>query len=252
MKLSIVTINYNNKLGLEKTIDSVKRQTLKGFEYILIDGGSTDGSLEVIQENEALFASWVSEPDRGIYNAMNKGISKATGDYILFINSGDSLYSPDSLKRFLFEPLEKDIIFGDLQIEKAGDYRIKKYPDVIRFSYMLVDSLPHPATLMKRGLFELYGMYDETFGIAADWKFFILTICKYNVSYEHREMVVSSFDFTGVSSVEESKARIEAEKESVYQEFFPLFVEDARELRKLRKLEKKINKIPLLGAALLR
>ena len=97
MKYSIITINYNNRDGLEMTINSVLEQTYKDFEYIIIDGGSTDGSLEVIKKHAAQIDYWVSEPDNGIYNAMNKGIRKATGDYLNFMNSGDTYHTSSVL-----------------------------------------------------------------------------------------------------------------------------------------------------------
>lgn len=92
MKLSIITINYNNREGLRKTIESVVAQTTREFEYIVIDGGSTDGSVDVIKEFSDYIDYWVSEPDKGIYNAMNKGVKVAHGDYCQFLNSGDWLY----------------------------------------------------------------------------------------------------------------------------------------------------------------
>ena len=102
MKCSIVTINRNNASGLEKTMQSVASQTFKDFEYIIIDGASTDASVDVIKAREADFAhiKWMSEPDSGIYNAMNKGIRMATGDYVQFLNSGDCLAAPDVMESF--------------------------------------------------------------------------------------------------------------------------------------------------------
>ena len=88
MKYSIITVNYNNKEGLRNTIESVIHQTYRDFEFIVIDGGSTDGSAEVLKEYDSQITYWVSEKDKGIYNAMNKGIAKATGDYLNFMNSG--------------------------------------------------------------------------------------------------------------------------------------------------------------------
>ena len=97
MKLSIITINYNNREGLKRTIESVVNQTFTDFEWILIDGGSTDGSKELIEQYSNRFSYWVSEPDNGIYNAMNKGLRAAKGDYLQFLNSGDRLYNAQSL-----------------------------------------------------------------------------------------------------------------------------------------------------------
>ena len=119
-KLSIITINRNNAAGLRKTIESVVSQTYTDFEYIIIDGASTDGSVEVIKEyaeatlpcgeglGERLY--WVSEPDKGIYNAMNKGILKAQGEYLLFLNSGDWLVDKDVIKSFIDLNIINDIV----------------------------------------------------------------------------------------------------------------------------------------------
>lgn len=247
MMLSIITINYNDKFGLEKTILSVKNQTLSSFEYIVIDGGSTDGSKELIEQYNDTVDHWISEPDKGIYQAMNKGIDKSTGDYLLFLNSGDVLFSENCLEKFTKSPLEKDLIFGDLQMEKNSGLKIKKYPDKINFSYMVSSSLPHPATLIKKNLFALLGNYDENIKIIADWKFFLLAICKHNTSYEHRKIIVSSFNLTGISSLKENQEQIKLERNKILTEHFPVFIEDALELKKNRKLQRRIKNTPILN-----
>ena len=111
-KLSVITINYNNKNGLIKTINSVINQTYKDFEFIIIDGGSTDGSLEVIQEYSGQINYWVSEPDNGIYHAMNKGIVMAKGEYCNFMNSGDCFFDEQVLKNAFSHNLSVDIFIG--------------------------------------------------------------------------------------------------------------------------------------------
>ena len=114
MKISIITVNYNDKDGLEKTIKSVLNQENTVFEYLVIDGNSADGSKDVIEKYKDKIDYWVSEPDSGIYNAMNKGILAATGDYLLFLNSGDWLYENDSIANVDKLILEsKDIYFGN-------------------------------------------------------------------------------------------------------------------------------------------
>src|SRR5436190_11669530 len=121
MKLSIITINYNNAAGLRETIRSVAEQTWKGFEYIIIDGGSTDDSIGFIQQYQRELTYWVSEPDRGVFHAMNKGISKAHGEYLLMLNSGDTISDKHVLKQ-VFEkdkPCE-DILYGDVLRESKG------------------------------------------------------------------------------------------------------------------------------------
>ncbi|MFT4805390.1 MAG: glycosyltransferase involved in cell wall biosynthesis, partial [Psychroserpens sp.] len=103
MKLSIITINFNNAVGLKKTIESVVNQTSNDFEYIVIDGGSNDGSVDVIKEYEAKVSYWVSEVDKGIYHAMNKGILLAKGDYLEFLNSGDILVNETVIQKIIPE-----------------------------------------------------------------------------------------------------------------------------------------------------
>ncbi|MEG1573526.1 MAG: glycosyltransferase family 2 protein, partial [Bacteroidales bacterium] len=112
-KLSIITINLNDAAGIEKTLKSIwEKQSFRDFEHIVIDGGSKDGSVEVIKKYEKNLAYWISEPDKGIYNAMNKGIAKATGEYLLFINGGDWL-ADDVLAEVFAIPFEEDIVYGD-------------------------------------------------------------------------------------------------------------------------------------------
>ena len=113
-KLSIITINRNNSAGLHKTIESVVSQTFTDYEYIIIDGASTDGSVDIIKQYANKITSWVSEPDKGIYNAMNKGILKATGEYLLFLNSGDSLHTYNVLNEIFRKEINSKIILGDV------------------------------------------------------------------------------------------------------------------------------------------
>lgn len=116
MKLSIITINLNNKNGLSETISSVIAQTFTDYEYIIIDGQSTDGSLEVIKQNANHINQWISENDHGIYNAMNKGLNLAKGEYCLFLNSGDSLYDSDVLQVLFSQSFTEDIISGGIEL----------------------------------------------------------------------------------------------------------------------------------------
>lgn len=101
MKLSIITINFNNEKGLKKTLESVSIQTYKNFEFIIIDGGSTDNSVNIIKEYQPIITYWLSEPDKGIYNAMNKGIAQAHGEYCIFMNSGDTFYDASTIEKSL-------------------------------------------------------------------------------------------------------------------------------------------------------
>jgi glycosyltransferase involved in cell wall biosynthesis len=137
--LSIITINYNNRPGLQKTFNSVLGQFYKDFEYIIIDGGSTDGSKELIEKNATAFSYWVSEKDQGIYNAMNKGIIKAKAKYLLFLNSGDFLVDEKSLESISLSSHDEDIICADIKINEMGRHWIKKAPDSLSFDYFTKD-----------------------------------------------------------------------------------------------------------------
>jgi glycosyltransferase involved in cell wall biosynthesis len=185
LQISIITVNYNDKVGLERTITSVTRQTSLNYEHIIIDGGSTDGSAALIEQYQDRFSYWVSEPDNGIYHAMNKGIEVAQGDYILFMNSGDTFYSEHSTALFNKNIGTEDFVYFDIQLVKKNESIIFETHEKLTFS-MLRERMPfHQATFIKRELFIKYGSYDEHLKIVADWKFFILAVAKYNASYKY-------------------------------------------------------------------
>lgn len=201
-KLSIITINLNNKEGLQKTITSVLSQTLPDKEYIVIDGGSTDGSPELIKENSDQITYWVSEPDRGIYNAMNKGIAIAKGEYCLFLNSGDCLAENTTVEKLCSELTGEDIIYGNwYKSFPNGKKEPEKFPDHITFYFLAFHySLPHQATLIRRDLFDKMGSYDERLKMVSDWKFFLDAIFKHHCTYKHIDQYIAVYDKTGFSS----------------------------------------------------
>lgn len=227
MRLSIITINRNNATGLEKTMRSVATQTYKELEYIVIDGASTDGSVEVINKLEPEFAhlKWVSEPDTGIYNAMNKGIRMASGDYIQILNSADSLASDDVTERMLAE-LEKQgcpsILYGNM---------VKCFPDgrkmvdkcfagqEITMLGMFTGTLNHDPAYIRRDLFEKYGYYDESLKIVSDWKWYLQAIILGGESPQYVDIDATLFDMTGIS--ETNKELDKAERKLVLEQLFP-------------------------------
>jgi glycosyltransferase involved in cell wall biosynthesis len=224
-KISIITINRNNGLGLETTIQSVVEQHYQNVEYIIIDGGSTDNSIAVIKQNESKLHYWISEKDNGVYHAMNKGIAKATGDYLLFLNSGDYLHSPDSLHCLLDEDTGEDLIYGNIQVQETTKSWVKEYPSTLTFSYFLRDTLPHPATLIKRSL--LFGVgFNENFKIVSDWEFFVISICKIGATYKHIDKTISVFNYEGISSNPANASLIRDEKNKTLEDHFKSFVQD--------------------------
>lgn len=198
MRLSIITVNYNNREGLASTMRSVNEQTCKDFEYIVVDGASTDGSIDVIKQNQDFISKWVSEPDKGIYNAMNKAVKMATGDYCLFMNSGDTLFNPTTVEEIYKHKLEADFIEGIISLRSRGD-RLH-YPDkVINFSfYRYKTNNYHQASLIKRELLIKYP-YDENYRISSDMKFNINAIVVHNCSYSTIDVVIASYEGGGRS-----------------------------------------------------
>ncbi|SHF41371.1 Glycosyltransferase involved in cell wall bisynthesis [Bacteroides luti] len=208
-KLSIITINYNNCNGLKKTIESIVNQTYSDYEYIIIDGGSTDGSVEIIKEYADKIDYWVSEPDKGIYNAMNKGILKSTGEYCNFMNSGDSYHQTDVLENVL-QFCNADIVAGKY-IKGNMDYPFGHRFDSITMLDFVKGTIPHPASFIKRSLFE-DNLYDENYKVISDWKFFIDVLIFKNCSFRNIEIIVTDFDDSGISSTNTELSIFEREK----------------------------------------
>lgn len=205
-KLSIITINYNNRDGLRKTIESIVNQTWQDFEYIIIDGGSTDGSVEVIKEFADHIDYWVSEPDKGIYNAMNKGVAVAKGEYCQFLNSGDALSDANVVKYIVRELEDKAIYFAKTRF--IDTLEVIKAPQQITMRTLYKRSLPHPSSYIQRQVL-LKFPYDETLRIVSDWKFWIQAIILDNCSYDILDWIVVDFDTTGISAKQKNIVSIE-------------------------------------------
>lgn len=238
MKLSIITINYNDAAGLKKTLDSVVAQTYREFEHIIVDGASTDGSVDVIRAHESSLASrlkWISEPDTGIYNAMNKGIKMATGEYLLFLNSGDSLVDKDVVKDFILCDNSEDIISGGTLL--GYEERIQKFPpEQLTFELFVHDSLMHAATFIKRILFEKYGLYNENHRIVSDWEFFVKVLINHNCTYTKIDRLISLFDTTGISNQSSHAVLQETERNEVINTMMPYLKPVYEELIEKRKI----------------
>lgn len=209
MILSIITINRNNAKGIEKTLQSVASQTYKEFEYIVIDGASTDCSVEVIKAHESEFAhlNWISECDKGIYNAMNKGLRMARGEYIQILNSGDSLANDDIVEQMLSE-LEKkswpSILYGNMVKCFPNGRRVvdKSFGgEKITMLGMYSGTLNHDPVYVRRDLFEKYGFYDEDLKIVSDWKWYMQALVFGDEKPQYVDLDVTLFDMTGISEV---------------------------------------------------
>ncbi len=168
--LSVITVVYNNVKDIERTMMSVLGQTYPAIEYIVIDGASNDGTLQVIEKHKDKLAKLISEKDRGIYDAMNKGISIATGDYIIFMNSGDEFYASDTVERVLASGDDADIYYGETEMmdEQGNNLGRRRHaaPDVFTWrSFKYGMSISHQAIYIKR---ELVEPYDAKYQLSAD------------------------------------------------------------------------------------
>lgn len=246
MRLSIITINYNDLAGLKKTATSVVSQTYQDFEWILIDGGSHDGSKEFIEELSLscpFISFWCSEPDKGIYNAMNKGIAHASGEYLQFLNSGDCLFDNDVVKQFHSLVKDDDIIAGDIVLDGKEERRLCSPDETeLDFDFMRHSMVRHSASFIKKHLFLKYGYYDENFRIVSDLKFFLDVLIKHNCSYYHWNRIVSDFNTDGISERAEMKSLEAQERQKVFKQFLPRFQ------KTLAKRDSRIKEldIPLL------
>lgn len=199
--IDIITVNKNNKDGLEQTIKSVANQTyFDVVNHIIIDGNSTDGSQEIIEQYKDKLFYYVSESDTGIYNAMNKGIRASVSPYLLFLNSGDYLSENNVLER-VFPYLDgTDFLYGNewKVNDKCKNYSPyeAKYPDKLSEGFFRSTSLPHQSSFIKREL--LLDGYDENYKIISDWKWFIEAF-RSGKTYKHMPFIVSVYDCSGYS-----------------------------------------------------
>lgn len=212
LKLSIITINYNNLVGLERTVCSVVSQTWRDFEYIIIDGGSTDGSAEYITEMREHFTYWVSEPDKGIYSAMNKGIAHAKGDYLYFLNSGDVLYlnqlglcmqsvhTPNKIYNFKYFLSYDSVLFPIEDISY----------DLISLLDIMVN---HQSIIYGKQCFK-HNFFDESYFICSDFDH-LLKLLISGTEIESINCFLSIYDTSGISSSSVSLCQISKERERI-------------------------------------
>ena len=215
MRFSIITINYNNRIGLDSTIKSITNQDFYDYEFIIIDGGSTDGSIDVIKKYEEHISYWVSEKDNGIYNAMNKGIAQAHGDYLIFMNSGDRFHTPDVLSTIA--DYQEDIICGKV-LKGESTIPSGHNKPAITLVDLMRGSLPHQAMFIKRELMVKHP-YDENYKILSDWKFCLESIVFDNCSFRNIDIIVADYDTSGISS--NSNGLLPKERVLILKEMFP-------------------------------
>lgn len=200
-KVSVITVNFNNKPGLERTLKSIVAQTCRNFEYIIIDGGSTDGSKEVIKDFQRISGlpnfKYVSETDSGIYDGMNKGISMARGEYLLFMNSGDCFSSNNVLDLFCNKQIHTaDLIVGRQHYIRNGKKSVcrRTYAEEVDEQFLISNTLPHQATFIKRELMQKLGGYRLDFRVVADWIFWYDAVVDHKAKIEAIDLFVADME----------------------------------------------------------
>lgn len=221
-KVSVITISYNNAEGLRRTIESVINQSYGDFEYIIIDGGSTDESRNIIESYANCISYWVSEPDKGVYNAMNKGIARAKGEYLHFLNSGD-YYASDNVLSSVFSREYTVPLLRGIQICNYGD-RTERWENLgnreVTLYDMFVNTLLHQATFIRCDMFDKYGLYDEDLKIVSDWKFFFQAILGgEKTTFVDTDIVI--FEMDGISTNKVHGEKHLAERKQVITELMP-------------------------------
>ncbi len=272
MKLSIVTINYNNAEGLHRTLESVAAQTYRDIEHVIVDGGSNDESVDIIKEYACTSTHpviWVSEPDKGIYNGMNKGIEiaqgrrvvnalnrselvedknkglrKATGDYVWILNSGDCAAAPDVVERMIFAINSLNInslnvtenvpiLLGNIiHVYPGGKkkrdgvqckvYCVEPQPMDVSMLTFYSGTVPHDAAFVRRELFEKFGYFDEKMKICADWKLYLDMVALSGVQPWYVDIDVVLFDMSGISNTQNERRL--AERRAYLEQVLPTAV----------------------------
>ena len=213
MKLSVITICYNEVNGIKNTIESVINQKFRDFEFLVIDGNSTDGTREIVERYKDKIAVFISEKDRGIYSAMNKGLSLARGEYIIFLNGGDYFYNVNVLAHVFKEEIKAPIIYGYCETRTSiNTPTLFRAPANLTKRHLIKTSLPHQATFIKRELFLRFGNFDETYKIAGDYDLLLRLVIKNSVNAQYVPVLCSYFDRNGISSTSSQLRDYEKEK----------------------------------------
>ena len=215
---SIITVCLNENPGIRRTCESIIGLAHEDYEWIVIDGASNDGTLEILGEYKDSITCLVSEPDLGIYDAMNKGIAKAQGEYLIFMNGGDCFASPEVLTWAAAAP-RKDLIYGNIFHDEPERHLVLS-PERMNQGYLLKNMVPHQATFYHHTLFERFGKYDTSFRIAGDYDLYVRLLEIGRVSHHHINQPLAVFDLTGISNSEAFRALRKQENHRIRMKYF--------------------------------
>lgn len=224
MKVSIITIAYNNLEGLKVTYESIRRQTFSDYEWLVVDGGSTDGTKQFLEEHDSELAYWCSEPDKGVYNAQNKGTRHATGEYCIYMNSGDSFFADDVLEKVFDSQTDADVIYGNwMLVFQNGKTRLGVAPEVADIAYFFDDNMCHQSMLIRRSAV-LERPYDESFRIYADWEEWLALVVT-GKTFRKIDMTICNFMVGGISTGDNASETLKQERKAeikrINQRYYP-------------------------------
>lgn len=225
-KISVITVCKNSANTIYKCIESVVNQSYSNFEYIIVDGVSSDDTLKIIQNFADKITKLITEPDNGIFDAMNKGISASSGDYIIFLNADDFFISTNTIKytvNFILNEARSqyDIYYGKVLIinHQSGIGNIWNAAKTSRFSLYRA-SLPHPATIYKKAAFERCGVFNTTYKIASDYEWFVRALLKYKLKFKRIDLIITLFSKGGLSTQKDNSNFIKKEKDRVRKTYY--------------------------------
>ena len=254
MKISLITVSYNSDKTIEKTFNSVRIQTYSNVEYIVIDGNSSDNTLNIIKKNQDIISKWISEKDKGIYDAMNKGISLATGDIIGILNSDDFYFDKNVLKKVAdcFNKYKVDSVYSDLiYVNKDKLDKIDRFWKSGKYkrSNFLYGWMPaHPTFFVKNEVYKKYGNFDLTISSAADYEFMLRVLFKYRITSKYINFVSVKMR-SGGNSNSSLLARIKGniqdryawKKNKIKPYFFTLLLKPLRKIPQYFKYPRNLN-----------
>lgn len=238
-KISVITVCKNSAHLLINTIESVKSQTYKNFEYLIIDGNSTDSTSKILERYKDVIDICISEDDSGIYSAMNKGIEKASGDYLLFLNAGDYYSAADVIQTFAtkFGEENSDIVFGKMkEMNEIGEeIRVVGVEKPSRY-YWFKYTVPHPSIAYRKSLFVEYGLYDENYKYAADYDLNLRLFFNKKVKCQHIDNVTTVFLRGGASTNDITRRIVQSERKEIHKKYFNLFERALWGIKIIRKI----------------
>ncbi|MBP9818061.1 glycosyltransferase [Candidatus Shapirobacteria bacterium] len=218
MKFSIITVCKNMGEELELSIQSVSKQSCSDFEYIVIDGMSTDKTTEIVKKYREYIDQYVRENDSGIYEAMNKAINIAKGDYLFFLNAGDTFFDKDTLKKISKNTLKEDLVYGNVVEVNGGQERLNKFDKVDKW-FLIKNAICHQAMFIHKNLFLEYGKYNTQNKIAADYEW-LLRVWDKNIIKKYIDLTIVRFLMGGKSSDQKYRKLVLDEYDEIRKKYF--------------------------------